>query len=203
MENLSIKKNVGKIMEESFSLIRYRPRYTEKELKDIQNLYDWYLLRGGKYLIQYKFGSIENVDLDEIKSLFYYKFLRHVSTRQYEKYALSTLVIRMIRYVIYDYKPESYNDDIVDEPYYEETKGDDYSFLLEIIKSLPKNKQYIINKRFGFDGDKKTLEEIGNHFKVSKEAIRQNQNKAIRFLKEKVLIHKDKLKGTKYEFCSF
>ena len=52
------------------------------------------------------------------------------------------------------------------------------------INSLTKKEAEIINKRFGLgDGVSQTLEEVGKHFKVTRERIRQLEGKALRKLR--------------------
>jgi RNA polymerase primary sigma factor len=52
------------------------------------------------------------------------------------------------------------------------------------IRSLTKKESEIIVKRFGLgDGASQTLEEVGKHFKVTRERIRQLEGKALRKLR--------------------
>lgn len=44
---------------------------------------------------------------------------------------------------------------------------------------LTEDERNVLLKRYGFFGDKVTLEEIGKEFKVTKERIRQKQERAI------------------------
>lgn len=51
------------------------------------------------------------------------------------------------------------------------------------IEQLTEKQQTVIRMRFGFDGDPKTLEEVGHHFGVTREAVRQLEKKALKNLK--------------------
>ncbi len=56
----------------------------------------------------------------------------------------------------------------------------------EVLKSLTPREATVLRMRFGlFDGDEHTLEEVGQHFKVTRERIRQIEAKALRKLKHK------------------
>ncbi len=62
------------------------------------------------------------------------------------------------------------------------------------ITSLTKKEAEIINKRFGLgDGVSQTLEEVGKHFKVTRERIRQLEGKALRKLRHPARSHSLKL----------
>ncbi len=53
----------------------------------------------------------------------------------------------------------------------------------ELLKELPEREQEILRMRFGLDGqDPQTLEEVGKKYGVTKERVRQLENKAIRNL---------------------
>ncbi len=62
------------------------------------------------------------------------------------------------------------------------------SSMDEIISSLDPREAEIIIKRYGFDGDSpKTLEELGDAMGVSRERVRQLENRALEKLKKKAL----------------
>jgi len=51
--------------------------------------------------------------------------------------------------------------------------------IRELVAQLPDREQTILNRRFGLDGGQRmTLEEIGGQFQVTRERIRQLQNRA-------------------------
>lgn len=55
--------------------------------------------------------------------------------------------------------------------------------IQEMLKDLPEREQEILKMRFGLEGQEpKTLEEVGARFKVTKERVRQLENRAIRRL---------------------
>ncbi len=60
-------------------------------------------------------------------------------------------------------------------------KYDTFIHVEKAIKTLKDDEQYIIRNRYGFDGDKMTLEEIGKKLKLSREMI---------FAKEKEILNK-------------
>ena len=76
-----------------------------------------------------------------------------------------------------------------------QTRKEDVDSLL---KELGERNEQIIRMRFGLDGtdEKKTLEEIGNIFGISKERIRQREKDALNKLK-KLIWHNEKYKGLK------
>ncbi len=60
--------------------------------------------------------------------------------------------------------------------------------LLSLIERLPSREQSVIKLRFGFEGGKPhTLEEVGQKFGVTRERIRQIQEKVLRKLRTRVL----------------
>jgi DNA-directed RNA polymerase sigma subunit (sigma70/sigma32) len=58
---------------------------------------------------------------------------------------------------------------------------DTLEYIERVIKTLKDDEQYIIRNRYGFDGDKKTLDEIATTLNLSRERI---------FAKEKEILHK-------------
>lgn len=77
----------------------------------------------------------------------------------------------------------------------DKTRKEDVDHLL---KELGERNEQIIRMRFGLDGtgEKKTLEEIGNMYGISKERIRQREKDALIKLK-KLIWHNEKYKGLK------
>lgn len=62
--------------------------------------------------------------------------------------------------------------------------------LDELIRSLPDRERYIIEKRFSLEGDRGyTLEHLGDQLGVTRERVRQLENKALRILRERLLEH--------------
>ncbi len=56
--------------------------------------------------------------------------------------------------------------------------------MLEILQTLTPREEHIIRMRFGIGFDKgNTLEEVGNHFSITRERVRQIEAKALRKLK--------------------
>lgn len=59
------------------------------------------------------------------------------------------------------------------------------SILEQAIDSLPEREAYVLRCRFGMNNDiELTLQDIANQFDISKERIRQIQNKALHKLRE-------------------
>jgi len=71
---------------------------------------------------------------------------------------------------------------------YEQLEGKTDTYLInEVLPTLEPREQEILRSRFGFGGDeKKTLEEIGKKFGVTRERIRQIQEIALAKLREKI-----------------
>jgi RNA polymerase primary sigma factor len=71
-------------------------------------------------------------------------------------------------------------------PFEHLVKASDNELLKEIFMTLTPREQEILTMRFGLDDDTpKTLEEIGGHFGVTRERIRQIQNEALLKLRAK------------------
>jgi len=61
------------------------------------------------------------------------------------------------------------------------------SVIKKIIESLPKRDQYVINKRFGFDGDEpQDLASIGRELNLTRERIRQIEAAALKAIKKEM-----------------
>lgn len=66
-------------------------------------------------------------------------------------------------------------------------KADQKCMLLELMDSLKDREKDVLFYRFGFnEGEPKTLEEIGQIYKVTRERIRQIESKALKKLREKI-----------------
>jgi RNA polymerase primary sigma factor len=79
-------------------------------------------------------------------------------------------------------------DFIADEnspsPYLDAEKNEITDKILKILKTLNPNEEKVIRMRFGIGFDKDhTLEEVGRHFSLTRERIRQIEEKALRKLK--------------------
>jgi RNA polymerase primary sigma factor len=61
-----------------------------------------------------------------------------------------------------------------------------------LLKELPEREEKIVRMRFGLDGTgkPKTLEEVGNECRVTRERIRQIESKALRRLHRSMQINK-------------
>lgn len=64
--------------------------------------------------------------------------------------------------------------------------SDCLDYITTVIKTLDEDEQYIIRNRFGFDGDKLTLEEIGKKLNVSRERIFTQEQNILNKLKYRV-----------------
>ncbi len=53
------------------------------------------------------------------------------------------------------------------------------AIVLSLVSELPERESEVIRRRFGFDRDPETLEEIGDHLGVTRERIRQLEQKAL------------------------
>ena len=78
-------------------------------------------------------------------------------------------------------------DDHVKKPDEELDLKQESSVIKKIIESLPARDQYIINKRFGFDGDEpQDLASIGRCLNKTRERIRQIEASALKIIKKQV-----------------
>ena len=72
-------------------------------------------------------------------------------------------------------------------PFDDLIRQSDSALLREVFGTLPSRERAILAMRFGLEDDNpKTLEEIGAHFGVTRERIRQIQNEALGKLRAKV-----------------
>ena len=58
------------------------------------------------------------------------------------------------------------------------------AYVISILEELTKREREVIKMRYGIESDKKTLEEIGHVFGISRERVRQIESKAIKKLKK-------------------
>lgn len=58
------------------------------------------------------------------------------------------------------------------------------AYVISILEELTKREREVIKMRYGIESDKKTLEEIGKIFGISRERVRQIESKAIKKLKK-------------------
>lgn len=80
--------------------------------------------------------------------------------------------------------------DAPDEPRYREPASEimlaeQARLLLDAVAALEATNQTIIRRRFGLDGEEETLEEVGNRLHVTRERIRQRENKALLALRRR------------------
>ncbi len=67
------------------------------------------------------------------------------------------------------------------------TRESDTELMREVLATLTERERAILGMRFGLDdGEPKTLEQVGEHFKVTRERIRQIQEQALRELRIKI-----------------
>lgn len=72
-------------------------------------------------------------------------------------------------------------------PFDDLLKNNDNDMLYEVLASLDKRERKILTMRFGLDGGgQKTLEEIGVHFGITRERIRQIQEEALQKMRKKI-----------------
>ena len=78
-------------------------------------------------------------------------------------------------------------DESADTPYDQLEDKTNTSMLRELVATLDPREAEILRYRFGLDGDpEKTLEEVGQKFKVTRERIRQIQNVALAKLRKQI-----------------
>src|SRR5882724_5019307 len=67
------------------------------------------------------------------------------------------------------------------------TRESDTELMQEVLATLTERERSILGMRFGLDdGEPKTLEQVGEHFKVTRERIRQIQEQALKELRVKI-----------------
>jgi RNA polymerase primary sigma factor len=72
-------------------------------------------------------------------------------------------------------------------PFDDLLKDNDNDMLYEVLASLDERERMILTMRFGLDGaGQKTLEDIGAHFGITRERIRQIQEAALQKMREKI-----------------
>lgn len=80
---------------------------------------------------------------------------------------------------------ETVVDDVEKEPESQVLQDDLRAQLDQAITHLPAREAYILRERFGLrDDESQTLEELGTHFGVSRERIRQLESRALRQLRD-------------------
>jgi RNA polymerase primary sigma factor len=78
-------------------------------------------------------------------------------------------------------------DENADTPYEQLEEKTNTAMIREMVESLDPRERSILRQRFGLDGDdRKTLEEIGEQFGVTRERIRQIEEIALRKLRKKI-----------------
>src|SRR5213593_1187267 len=78
-------------------------------------------------------------------------------------------------------------DESADTPYEQLEEKTNNALVHEMVETLDAREQAILRQRFGLDGgDRKTLEEIGEQFGVTRERIRQIEEIALRKLRKKI-----------------
>lgn len=65
-------------------------------------------------------------------------------------------------------------------------KEDYKNYILNVIKTLKDKEQYIIKNRYGFNGEKLTLEEIGNNLNLSRERIFSMEKSILKKLNKRI-----------------
>jgi RNA polymerase sigma factor (sigma-70 family) len=66
-------------------------------------------------------------------------------------------------------------------------KQGDTELLQEVLETLNERERTILNMRFGLDGNSpKTLEEVGVHYRLTRERIRQIQEEALMRLRARM-----------------
>ena len=78
-------------------------------------------------------------------------------------------------------------DDKIESPDDRIDKMDLKEQLLKVMESLDKREQFVLTKRYGIDGgEPMTLEELGNEMNLSRERVRQIEEKALRKMRNPI-----------------
>ena len=79
-------------------------------------------------------------------------------------------------------------DESADTPYEQLEEKTNSALVHEMVETLDAREQAILRQRFGLDGgDRKTLEEIGEQFGVTRERIRQIEEIALKKLRQRIV----------------
>ena len=79
------------------------------------------------------------------------------------------------------------SDEKAENPYKQLEDKTVNDMLYDLIKTLPHREATILEYRFGLDGgSERTLEEVGEHFNVTRERVRQIQNLALSKLRKMI-----------------
>src|SRR5438093_4546384 len=79
-------------------------------------------------------------------------------------------------------------DEAADTPYEQLEEKTNSAMIHEMVQTLDAREQAILRQRFGLDGgDRKTLEEIGEQFGVTRERIRQIEEIALKKLRQRIV----------------
>ena len=81
---------------------------------------------------------------------------------------------------------EDINSNSPDEVF--NTKDEIKSILNDILDNLDEREKIIVKEYYGLTGTPRTLEDIGNDFKLTKERVRQIKEKALRKLRNESYI---------------
>ena len=142
------------------------------------------------YIILKNNGNSELNDL--INNSHINKYIITIFDNIYEKFDFSdeeisrNKIYSFFQILISSGLKERLNKNFVDEHIYEEEiiNNKFYSgFNIAVKETLSDYHMGIINKRFGFDGEAKTLEEVASTYGVTKENIRQIEAKALKKLR--------------------
>ena len=87
--------------------------------------------------------------------------------------------------------PGSLSETVADEdaaaPFERVVKNNDQDLLYEVLATLEERERQILGMRFGLDdGNPQTLETIGEHFGITRERIRQIQEKALQEMRTRI-----------------
>jgi len=78
-------------------------------------------------------------------------------------------------------------DESADTPYEQLEEKTNSALVHEMVETLDAREKAILRQRFGLDGDeRKTLEEIGEQFGVTRERIRQIEEIALKKLRKRI-----------------
>jgi len=174
---LWIKQAIRRAVQTKEKTIRV-PDYVMQKIKKLLSTYEAIKLKSGSQPTVEELAKVLNVSIEEMHRVVRdYEVFQDASSMEAEITDDDSLALKDVIQDRWSITPEnnSVNTERTDQ-------------VAEILKSLSKKERFIIEHRFGFNGQKMmTLEEIGNKLKLSRERVRQIEEMAKGRIKRRIL----------------